>query len=114
MTTSTDVIAKLQTDLLKILPTTAVERTTIQVIAGILTAVADELGPVLEKKIDTAKLWEGLANIESGMAQAAQGTEQVYTAMKGPAMKEPVFGQDTPIATDEANHEAPAEGNDHA
>ena len=105
MTTSTDVIAKLQTDLLKILPTNAVERTTIQVIAGILTALADELGPVLEKKIDTAKLWEGLGNIENGMAQATQGAEQVYTAMKGPA-----------VAADEAKRQAeePAEGNDHA
>ena len=99
MTTSTDVIAKLQTDLLKLTPTSLVERTTIQVLAGILTAVAGEIGPVLEKKIDTSKLWEGLGNIESGMAQATQGTEQVYTAMKGPAAATP---------------EAPAEGNDHA
>lgn len=97
MTTSADVITKLQTDLLKLVPTSGIEHTTINVLAGILSVTASELGPLLDAKVDTATLWEGLSNVESGVAQTVLGGEQIAKAMKGPAV--------TPVT------EAPVEGN---
>ena len=97
MTTSADVITKLQTDLLKLVPASGIEHTTINVLAGILSVTASELGPLLDEKVDTATLWEGLSNVESGVAQTVLGGEQIAKAMKGPAV--------TPAT------EAPVEGN---
>lgn len=100
MTTSADVITKLQTDLLKLVPASGIEHTTINVLAGILSVTANELAPILDAKIDASLLWEGLSNVETGITQTVTGGEQIAKAMKGPAVQP---------AT-----EAPVEGNGHA
>lgn len=96
MTTSADVITKLQTDLLKLVPASGVEHTTINVLAGILSVTANELAPLLDAKIDASLLWEGLSNVETGIAQTVTGGEQIAKAMKGPA-EQPVADKEAPI-----------------
>ena len=96
MTTSAEVITKLQTDLLKLVPASGIEHTTITVLAAILSVTANELAPILEAKIDTATLWEGLSNVETGIAQTVKGGEQITKAMKGPA-EQPAAAEAAPV-----------------
>lgn len=93
MTQATDLIDKLKTDVLKLVPATGAEHATINVIAGILDVASAELGPVLETKIDVSLLLTGLGNVESGITQTIQGGEQINAALKGPATPvEPATG----------------------
>ena len=88
MTTATDLITKLKTDLLKITPNTQAAHTTINVLAGILDVATDEFAPIIESKVDVATLVSGLTNIENGAALIVTGAAEVDKAMKGPAATE--------------------------
>ena len=85
MSQATDLITKLKTDLLKIVPNTNTAHTTINVLAGILDVAADEFAPILESKIDVPTLVSGLSNIENGAALIVTGSAEIDRAMKGPA-----------------------------
>lgn len=88
MSTATDLITKLKTDLLKITPNTQAAHTTINVLAGILDVAADEFAPIIESKVDVATLVSGLTNIENGAALIVTGAAEVEKAMKGPLVSE--------------------------
>ena len=88
MSQATDLITKLKTDLLKIVPNTNTAHTTINVLAGILDVAAEEFAPILESKIDVPTLVSGLSNIENGAALIVTGSAEIDRAMKGPTKTE--------------------------
>ena len=88
MSQATDLITKLKTDLLKIVPNTNTAHTTINVLAGILDVAAEEFAPILESKIDVPTLVSGLSNIENGAALIVTGSAEIDRAMKGPVKTE--------------------------
>lgn len=85
MTETTNVIAKLADDLLKIKPTTGVEHTTINVLGSLLKLAAPEIGSILSAKVDTGKLISGVSKMEQSVELAVQASTEITEALKGPA-----------------------------
>lgn len=85
MTDTTNVIDKLATDLLKFVPTSGAEHTTINVIANLLKIAAPEIESAVSSKVDTGKLISGISKMEQSFELALQGGSEITEAFKGPA-----------------------------
>lgn len=85
MTETTNLIDKLSTDLLKIVPTSGVEHTTINVLGNLLKLAAPEIESAVSAKVDTGKLISGISKMEQSFELALQGGSEITEALKGPA-----------------------------
>lgn len=85
MTEKTNVIDKLATDLLKIVPTSGIEHTTINVLGNLLKLAAPEIESAVATKVDTAKLISGISKMEQSVELAFHGGSEITEALKGPA-----------------------------
>lgn len=85
MTETTNVIDKLATDLLKVVPTSGAEHTTINVLVNLLKLAAPEIESVVSAKVDTGKLISGISKMEQSFELALQGGSEITEALKGPS-----------------------------
>lgn len=85
MTETNNVIDKLATDLLKFVPTSGAEHTTINVLANLLKLSAPEIESAVSSKVDTGKLISGISKMEQSFELALQGGSEITEAFKGPS-----------------------------